>query len=70
MMMYGAVEVYLHYIEPRHYEEVSGQLHASAALPSRNSQLYPLYTRLGWSQSPSGLYVEENNLLHQPVIVP
>jgi hypothetical protein len=34
--------------------EVSGQLHAPAALPPGKSSRYPLYRRLGGPQSRSG----------------
>jgi hypothetical protein len=40
---------------PRHYMEVSGQLHAPAALPQGKSPWYPLDKRLGGPQSRSGL---------------
>jgi hypothetical protein len=36
---------------PRHQFEVSGQLHAPAALPLGKSSRYPLYRRLGGPQS-------------------
>jgi hypothetical protein len=38
--------------------EVSGQLHAPAALPPGKSPRYPFYRRLGGPQSRSGLYGE------------
>jgi hypothetical protein len=39
---------------PRHWLEVSGQFHASAALPLGKSPRYPLDRRLGGPQSRSG----------------
>jgi hypothetical protein len=38
--------------------EVSGQLHAPAALPPGRSPRYPLYRRLGGPQSRSGQHGE------------
>jgi hypothetical protein len=38
--------------------EVSGQLHAPAALPPGKSHRYPFYRRLGGPQSQSGRYGE------------
>jgi hypothetical protein len=38
--------------------EVSGQLHAPAALPPEKSPRYPFYRRLGGPQSRSGRYGE------------
>jgi hypothetical protein len=38
--------------------EVSGQLHAPAALPPGKSLRYPFYRRLGGPQSQSGRYGE------------
>jgi hypothetical protein len=38
--------------------EVSGQLHAPAALPPGKSPRYPFYRRLGGPQSRSGRYEE------------
>jgi hypothetical protein len=44
---------------PRHLLEVSGQLHAPAALPPRkDTPRYPFYRRLGGPQSRSGRYGE------------
>jgi hypothetical protein len=43
---------------PRHYLEVSGQLHAPAASPPGKSSRYPFYRRLGGPQSRSGRYGE------------
>jgi hypothetical protein len=43
---------------PRHYVEVSGQLHSPAALPPGKESLYPLERRLGGSQGHGG---EEKN---------
>jgi hypothetical protein len=43
---------------PRHYFEVSGQLHASAALHPGKSPRYPFYRKLGGPQSRSGRYGE------------
>jgi hypothetical protein len=40
--------------------EVSGQLHAPAALPPGKSSRYPLYRRLGGPQSRSGQHGEYN----------
>jgi hypothetical protein len=42
--------------------EVSGQLHAPAALPQGKSPWYPLDRRLGGTHSPSGLCREEKIL--------
>jgi hypothetical protein len=42
--------------------EVSGQLHAPAALPPGKSPRYPLYRRLGGPQSRSGQHEEEKIL--------
>jgi hypothetical protein len=42
--------------------EVSGQLHAPAALPQGNHPRYPLDRRLSGSQSLSGRFGEETNL--------
>jgi hypothetical protein len=47
---------------PRHSEEVSGQLHASVALPPGNSRRYSLNRKLGGPQSLDG--AEEGNPLH------
>jgi hypothetical protein len=41
--------------------EVSGQLHAPAALPQEKSSRYPLDKRLGGPQSRSGRAGEEKN---------
>jgi hypothetical protein len=41
---------------PRHWLEVSCQLHAPAALPPRKSPRYPFYRRLGGPQSRYGRY--------------
>jgi hypothetical protein len=43
---------------PRHELEVSGQLHAPAALPPRKSPRYPLYRKFRGTQSRSGRYGE------------
>jgi hypothetical protein len=45
----------------RHWMEVSGQFHASAALLQGKSPWYPLDRRLGESQSRSGRGGEEKN---------
>jgi hypothetical protein len=50
------------YSWPRHWLEVSGQLHAPVDLPSGKSLRYPLDTRLGVLQNISGRRREENNL--------
>jgi hypothetical protein len=42
--------------------EVSGQLHAPAALPLGKSPRYPFYRRLGGPQSRSGRYGEDKIL--------
>jgi hypothetical protein len=55
---------------PRHYMEVSGQLHAPAALPPGKSPWYPLDRRLGGPQSHSGSGGEEKNSLPSPGIEP
>jgi hypothetical protein len=53
--------------------EVSGQLHAPAALSPGKSPWYPLDRRLGWPQSRSGRGDEEKNSQtqpgHEPLIV-
>jgi hypothetical protein len=41
--------------------EVSGQLHAPAALPQGKSPWYPLYRRLGGPQIRSGRGEEKNS---------
>jgi hypothetical protein len=43
--------------------EVSGQLHALAALPVRKNLWYPLNRRLGGPHSQSGHFEEEKNFL-------
>jgi hypothetical protein len=45
--------------------EVSGQLHAPAALPPGKSPRYPFYRRLGGPQSRSGRY-GELKIFHPP----
>jgi len=45
--------------------EVSGQLHAPAAVPHGKQPCYPMNRRLGKPQSWSGRFGENNNLLHQ-----
>jgi hypothetical protein len=50
--------------------EVSGQLHAPAALPQGKSPWYPLNRRLGGSQSRSGRGGEEKNSQPPPGIEP
>jgi hypothetical protein len=50
--------------------EVSGQLHALAALPQGKSPRYPLDTRLGGPQSRSGSGGEETNSQPPPGIEP
>jgi hypothetical protein len=55
---------------PRHYTEVSGQLHAPAALPQGKSPWYPLDKRLGGPQSRSGRGGEEKNSQPPPGIEP
>jgi len=50
--------------------EVSGQLHAPAALLLGNSPWYPLDRRLGGPQSQSGHGVEEKNSQPPPGIEP
>jgi hypothetical protein len=42
------------FILPRHYLEVSGQLHGLAALPPGKNTRYPLEGRLGGPQIRSG----------------
>jgi hypothetical protein len=42
--------------EPRHYMEISGQLHASAALTKRNKTRLSFSRRLGGTQSRSGSF--------------
>jgi hypothetical protein len=53
----------------RHCMEVSGQLHASAALPQGKSPWYPLNRRVGGPQSRSGRGVEERKTSHKTVIM-
>jgi hypothetical protein len=53
---------------PRHYMEVSGQLHAPAAYPHGKSPWYPLDRRLGGLQSRSGSDGEEKNSQPPPRI--
>jgi hypothetical protein len=48
-------------LSPRHYMEMSGQLHAPAALPQGKSPWYALDRRLGGPQSGSGRGGEEKN---------
>jgi hypothetical protein len=48
--------------------EVSGQLHAPAALPQGKSPWYPLDRRLGGPQNRSGLSGEEKNSYPPPGI--
>jgi hypothetical protein len=48
--------------------EVSGQLHALAALPREKESLYPLDGKLGRPQSRSERCGVQNNLLHLPGI--
>jgi hypothetical protein len=49
-------------IRPRPYMEVSGQLHAPAALPpGKDTLVYPLDRRLGGPQSRSGRGGREKN---------
>jgi hypothetical protein len=61
MKTYGGVEVELHVSWPRHYMEVSDQLHASAALPTWKSPRYSLDRRLGEPQSRYGCCGEKKN---------
>jgi hypothetical protein len=48
MKMYGEMEAELHHSWPRHWIEVSGQLHASVALTPGTEPLVPLDRRLVW----------------------
>jgi hypothetical protein len=50
--------------------DVSGQLHAPAALPPGKEPWYPLDRRLGGSQSRSGRGGEEKNSQQLPVLEP
>jgi hypothetical protein len=50
------------YSWPLHWLEMSGQLHAPAALPLGKESLVPLDRRLGWPQSRSGRHGEEKIL--------
>jgi hypothetical protein len=43
--------------------EVSGQVHATAALRPGNDSRYPLNSKLGGPQRRPGRFEEENNLL-------
>jgi hypothetical protein len=47
--------------------EVSGQLHAPAALPPGKSPRYPFYRRLGGPQSRSGRYGEWGAVLIETI---
>jgi hypothetical protein len=49
MKTYGGVKIYLYDSRLRHWMEVSGQLHAAAALPRGNSPRYPLNKEAGWA---------------------
>jgi hypothetical protein len=42
MNVYGEMEVSLQYSWPRHWLEISGQLHAPAALPSAKESPVPI----------------------------
>jgi hypothetical protein len=71
MKAYWGVEVSSTHFLPRHKMEVSGQLHAPAALPpppQGKSPWYPLDRRLGEPQSRSGCCGEEENSQHLPGI--
>jgi hypothetical protein len=48
---------------PRHYLEMSSQLHAPAALPPGKSSRYPLYRRLGGPPEPVWTTWRSNNSL-------
>jgi hypothetical protein len=48
--------------------EVSGQLHAPAALPSRKVPPVPSEYKAGWAQSQSGLCREEKTFFPLPEI--
>jgi hypothetical protein len=63
----GGVKVWLQHSWPRHYMEVSGQLHSSAALLPGKEPPYPLDRRLRGLQSLYGRYGEEK-LLPMPGI--
>jgi hypothetical protein len=58
-LVYGGISPRI--LWPRHYMEFSGQIHAPAALTPGKSPRYPLYRRLGGSQSRSGRGGEEKN---------
>jgi hypothetical protein len=60
MKTYRGVDEYCRFTFswPRHKLEVSGQLHAPAALLPGKSSRYPFYRRLGGPQSRSGRYGE------------
>jgi hypothetical protein len=49
----------------RHYLEVSGQLHAPAALPSEKESLYPLDRWLDGLQNRWTIWGSENSLLYR-----
>jgi hypothetical protein len=53
-------------ILPRHYIEVTGQLHAPAALPKRKSPWYQLDRRLGGPQNRFGCGGEQKNFQPLP----
>jgi hypothetical protein len=70
MKTYGGVEVQLHYPWPLHYLQVSGQLHAPAALLPGKIPQYPLCRRLGRPQSRYGHHKVEKIILLLPGIEP
>jgi hypothetical protein len=54
MKTYGGVEVQLHHSWPRHYMDVSGQLHTAAALPP-GKELPDIHWIGGWVDPRAGL---------------
>jgi hypothetical protein len=48
----GSVGIAPHILRPRHWMEVSGQLHAPAALPPGKGPLVPIGQEAGWAPEP------------------
>jgi hypothetical protein len=67
---WGSGGIAPHILWPRLWMEVSGQLHAPAALPQEKSPWYPLDMRLGEPQSHSERGGEEKNSQPPPGIEP
>jgi hypothetical protein len=64
----GSTDMAPRILWPRHYMEVSGQLHGPAALPQGKSPWYPLDRKLGSPQNRSGRGGEEKNFQPPPGI--